>query len=521
MSIDRKWNRLFYGLAKVSLAAFLAAGCGGGGGSDSADLASSPAGSDTAFTGVFADSPVDGIRYETPTEMGYTDEEGQFRYRENETVRFSLGDAELGEAPAAPYMTPMDLVEGAEDVDDRAVTNMARFLQGLDEDGDPENGIQIPPEAEDALTGRPVDFRTDVAGFDVDAHVQGVFDELNERGVFGNGEARGLRGVEAARQHMREHMPEGWEGRWRPGDDLDDDGTAGVLPKFLDENENGINDYVEATAHYSADTPPEEGRQARMAQAPDGEEVPYPEENESPIYGEDQLPMPDDDELPFPGEDELPVPDDGEFPDPDDKDDDADDADDVDDVDDTDDTDDADDGDDGDDGDDDANDDADEADEADGDADEAMNHGHAFIDENGDGICDRAQDGSNTWHGPGFVDEDGDGICDYWDKGQRRFNRHAGIPFVDENGDEVNDLFQFGTHQGPDHEFVDENGDGICDFAQDGSDTWHGPGFDDDDNDGVSDHWEEGGRGHGNTHRHGHGHGHNHGHGHGHGGRAI
>ncbi len=382
MKRHREQNKLMYGVALLSIMALLIAGCGGGGGSDSSDLSGDPAGSDT-LTGVFADSPVEGLEYETPTESGYTDAEGRFQYRETETVRFFLGSAQFGEAPAKPYMTPMDIVDGAVDVDDWAVTNMARFLQGLDADGDPENGIQIPQEAEDALNGRPVHFRIDVGAFEVDAHVQGVFDELNQRGVFGNGQGRGLRGVEAARQHMREHMPEDWEGPpapWRPGDDVNDDGTADVLPKFLDENENGINDYAEEAAHYPADDP----------------------------------------------------------------------------------------------------------------------HGHEFVDENGDGICDLAQDGSKTWHGPGFVDKDGDGVCDYWDKGQRQFNRHAGMPFIDENEDRVNDIFQFGTHQGPDHEFVDENGDGICDRAQDGSNAWHGPLFDDEDDDGVSDHWQEGGRGHGN-----------------------
>ncbi len=44
---------------------------------------------------------------------------------------------------------------------------------------------------------------------------------------------------------------------------------------------------------------------------------------------------------------------------------------------------------------------------------------HDFVDENGDGICDRAQDGSPTWHGPNFVDEDEDGRCDYWEPGGR------------------------------------------------------------------------------------------------------
>ena len=527
MKTTREWHKLFYGMVAVfSLLALLAAGCSGGGGGngDSGDLSGDPTGSDT-LTGVFADSPVEGIRYETPTETGFTDAEGKFQYREDETVRFSLGDAEFGEAPAEPYMTPMDLVEGAEDVDDWAVTNMARFLQGLDEDGDPENGIQIPEEAEEALSGRPIGFRTDVGAFEVDAHVQGVFDELNERGAFGNGQGRGLRGVEVARQHMRENLPEDWQGPpepWRPGDDdVYDDGTAEVLPKFLDKNENGINDYVEEATHYPAGGPEAEGRQAWMAQRqpgddempmPDGVEPPLPEEDYPPIPGEDEVPMPEEDDpqipddvdLPLPGEEVPPIPDEDEVPTPEEEypqiPDDVDlplpeeevppipgedevpmPEEDVPPI----------------------PEDVEIPDSGDqDDADDATNHGHEFVDENGDGICDLAQDGSNTWHGPGFVDKDGDGVCDYWDPDQRRHNRHAGMPFIDENEDGVNDLFQFGTHEGPDHEFVDENGDGICDRAQDSSNAWHGPMFDDEDGDGASDHWEEGGRGHGHRPEH-------------------
>ncbi len=44
---------------------------------------------------------------------------------------------------------------------------------------------------------------------------------------------------------------------------------------------------------------------------------------------------------------------------------------------------------------------------------------HDFADNDGDGICDYAQNGSTTWHGPGFVDHDNDGACDYWQPGGR------------------------------------------------------------------------------------------------------
>jgi len=126
--------------------------------------------------------------------------------------------------------------------------------------------------------------------------------------------------------------------------------------------------------------------------------------------------------------------------------------------------------------------------------------GHNFIDQDGDGICDYAQNGSPTWHGPGFVDDNNNGICDYWDISHARHQRHEGMRYHDENGNNMNDYFERETHMGPDHNFVDQNGDGICDYAQDGSPTWHGPGFTDANQNGTCDYWEEGGRGHGRGH---------------------
>ncbi|WP_234573496.1 hypothetical protein [Rhodohalobacter sp. 614A] len=122
--------------------------------------------------------------------------------------------------------------------------------------------------------------------------------------------------------------------------------------------------------------------------------------------------------------------------------------------------------------------------------------GHSFVDENNDGICDYAQDGSPTWHGPGFIDENNNGICDYWDESLPMHQRHEGMRFHDENDNHVNDYMEEETHWG-EHDFVDENQDGICDLAQNGSPTWHGPGFVDMNGNGMNDHWEEGGRGHG------------------------
>ncbi|SMO89655.1 hypothetical protein [Fodinibius sediminis] len=132
--------------------------------------------------------------------------------------------------------------------------------------------------------------------------------------------------------------------------------------------------------------------------------------------------------------------------------------------------------------------------------------GHDFIDQDGDGICDYAQNGSPSWHGPGFVDDNNNGICDYWDSSHAMHRRHEGMRFHDENSNHINDYFERETHVGSGHNFTDQNGDGICDYAQDGSPTWHGPGFTDSNQNGTCDYWEEGGRGHGRGHGMGGGH---------------
>ena len=66
--------------------------------------------SDQFLTGMFIDSPVEGLEYETPTHTGITDAAGTFMYHEGDTIRFYIGDIMLGEAMAKSMMTPVDLV---------------------------------------------------------------------------------------------------------------------------------------------------------------------------------------------------------------------------------------------------------------------------------------------------------------------------------------------------------------------------------------------------------------------------
>ena len=127
-------------------------------------------------------------------------------------------------------------------------------------------------------------------------------------------------------------------------------------------------------------------------------------------------------------------------------------------------------------------------------------HNHAFADLNGDGVCDYGQNGSGTWHGPGFTDANNNGLCDYWDSDSPQYNDHQGMYFQDQNQNRINDYCESWQHDGYDHNFADTNGDGVCDHAQNGSAAWHGPGFTDGNSNGVSDCWDVGGTGHGNSH---------------------
>ncbi|MFP4583853.1 MAG: MopE-related protein, partial [Desulfococcaceae bacterium] len=150
--------------------------------------------------GVFADSLVEGLEYRTETQSGVTDAGGRFRYVEGETIEFFMGSIVIGRAVAGPVMTPVDLVEGAEDETDDEVTNIARFLQTVDDDGDPENGILITEEVRQAAATLSIDFSMTIVEFETDhAAVQAV-STLTTLTIAG---PRALVSVAVAQFHLR------------------------------------------------------------------------------------------------------------------------------------------------------------------------------------------------------------------------------------------------------------------------------------------------------------------------------
>jgi len=137
--------------ASVLALGLAAAGCGGGDDDDS----SGPG--PTVKTGVLVDAPVKGVKWTAvssggASRTGTTNADGEFEFVDGDRVTFMIGAVDLGTVAGRETVTPLEiaqaeLAEGTPvadvEVKDYA-TNLARFLQTFDADGNPDNGIDIP-----------------------------------------------------------------------------------------------------------------------------------------------------------------------------------------------------------------------------------------------------------------------------------------------------------------------------------------------------------------------------------------
>ncbi|MEE4545878.1 CocE/NonD family hydrolase [Streptomyces sp. V4-01] len=160
------------------------------------------------LTGVFA-GPVCGLRYQTPTTTGFTDERGGFRYRPGEAVTFLVGGLVLGTVEGAPRVNLAQLVNRVagriDRLHDPIVTNLARLVQTLDHEGDVETGVTLAPEVHELV--EPMVLNLDQPDIADDPAVAGLLKKLNAvPSVFTSQEPRGLRQAAAARNALRREI---------------------------------------------------------------------------------------------------------------------------------------------------------------------------------------------------------------------------------------------------------------------------------------------------------------------------
>ena len=132
----------------ISLITSIALGVGFVGCGSSSDDSSTGGAEDSATVGTayYVDSAVAGVNYVCGDRSGTTDNEGMFQFTvgaSDTTCSFKLGNILLR------TLESDQLVDNAKIVENNVT--VARFLQTIDLDGDPANGIQITPEIAEVI----------------------------------------------------------------------------------------------------------------------------------------------------------------------------------------------------------------------------------------------------------------------------------------------------------------------------------------------------------------------------------
>jgi len=166
--MNKNFKLIIRGFALLGIVGLLS-NCGGGGGGGGDD--DSGGGGSTTATGLFLDSAVEGIKYDSGSKTGLTDTDGTFQYEIGENVRFMIGDILIGEAPGGSVVTPVDFVGGS-DPSHPTVVNIVAFLLTLDDDNNPDNGIQISETIRNLAKGSSINFAQTTTAFTADGNVQ-------------------------------------------------------------------------------------------------------------------------------------------------------------------------------------------------------------------------------------------------------------------------------------------------------------------------------------------------------------
>jgi hypothetical protein len=197
--------------------AALLVSCGGGPTDGGSGGNGSPA------SGHFYDSAVHGLAYSSGSKSGVTDAAGTFTFIRGSNVTFKVGGIALGSVPAATRMSPVNLVAGALDETNNAVTNIARFLQTIDDDGDLSNGILITAAVRAAAAGKAVNFNQATTSFG--SSVQSVVSALTLATSAGE---RTLVDATTARNNLVAGVRAGFAGNYGGNYCLDNGASAGT-----------------------------------------------------------------------------------------------------------------------------------------------------------------------------------------------------------------------------------------------------------------------------------------------------
>jgi hypothetical protein len=175
--------------------------CGGGGGSSSTS-------SNAITVGTFTDAGlVSGLQYQTATQSGITDANGKFNYVAGETVTFKIGNIILGQAIAGPALNTFSLVGMSPPLTSLGVLNktpsgrlfqqainISVFLQTLDTDSNPQNGISIPSQVVELAASTTLNFNQQPREFAYSFALKQFMARSRAAGLWGGSRAIALAG---------------------------------------------------------------------------------------------------------------------------------------------------------------------------------------------------------------------------------------------------------------------------------------------------------------------------------------
>ena len=175
------------------------------------------------FQGKFIDDAVEGLEYtHSNGEIGITEKGGAYNYKRGERVSFFIGALEFGKSESGSIITPRELVEGVDDINDSSINNRVRLMLALDTN-DTRIGIQIDEATRNsaATWQSSIDYTKSESDFteEVNRVTNGAITQL----------PRGQEAYEHFSKTLRCAYSGAYQGGWSVPDSNESSGYVGVM----------------------------------------------------------------------------------------------------------------------------------------------------------------------------------------------------------------------------------------------------------------------------------------------------
>ena len=173
--------------------------------------------------GKFIDDAVEGLEYSRSNgDMGMTTTNGSYSYKRGEMISFHVGALDFGESEGGSVITPRELAEGIDNIDDPSINNRVRLMLALDSN-DQRIGVQIDDATRDSAASwqNTIDFTKSESLF---------IDEVN---TVTNGTITQLPTAQEAHDHFSKSLrcaySGAYQGGWSVPDSNESSGYVGVM----------------------------------------------------------------------------------------------------------------------------------------------------------------------------------------------------------------------------------------------------------------------------------------------------